>query len=308
MKTGLIRVLVLMMTLSIPGSLSAYCGWSDIHIATDPLSGNLHESGCGVMVEIGETFRLYFVVVGEQPFDPISRVDVRLSDWPAAPDADQGRMDFSWSATSMTGDLRSGISLRWDPPLEVTGFSETGPVYVLGSVEIESYDPTWLTEPLLLEFDYLESGYWWNDWDEIGELLPSVFGFNMVPGICDNFIVDSPEIWTEFYARHVLPADGSAVPPSFILEFDVIAEWCWYYPRAFTGRVSVFDEVVRELEGIGFESFTVPIQVTGHPLGSPIPVKIDLEFWGMIRQYELDYILDDTAADPMSFSAIKARY
>ncbi len=302
MQQAVLGFLAILLYLTIPSSAGAYCGPSVVYITTDPDIVDYQSSNCGADVTVGEPITLYFVLVKDVPFDPISRLDFTISDWPALPAPEQGRMDFTWSADSIAGDLNTGLTLSWSTPL----LADHGDVYVLGSVEIESHDPAWLTDPLLLEHEF-ESGSGWNDWDEEFLVLAGRFGFNMAPVSCNELIVD-PWNHTFLFARHIVPGDGSAVPPQFDLEFDVIARNCGlYYLFEFTGVAQVLDQSF-DLEGIHFASFSFPIDASGVLPGAPIPVTIDLEYFGEEAHHELEFIRDDTSTAPTSFSAIKTKY
>ena len=301
MHRAVLGFLAILLYLAIPSSADALCGPSVVHVTTDPNIVDHSAVGCGADVTVGEPLTVYFILVKDIPFDPISKLGFTLSDWPTLPAPEQGRMDFAWTADSIAGDLATGLTLSWSAPLS----ADHDNVYVLGSVEIESHDPAWLTSPLLVhEF---EEGRGWNDWDEEFWVLVGVFGFNMAPDYCEEFIVE-PWNHTYLFARHFVPGNGSAVPPRFDLEFDVIAQNCGlYYPFEFTGVAQVLDQSF-DLEGTTFESFSLPIDASGLPAGAPIPVTIDLEFFGEEAHHELEFIRDDTSTAPTSFSAIKASY
>ena len=59
------------------------------------------------------------------------------------------------------------------------------------------------------------------------------------------------------------------------------------------------------------ETISLPVDVTGLAPGTTVPVRISLDdhYWlGSSRTYHLNYIVDDTATEPSSISAIKSRY
>ena len=147
-------VLAIGMLAASAGLAEAYCQGFPLMILKEEgaaLSGPYTD--CNQPVEPGVPFRLHFFLNCEISSDYLSHLEVRYPDWPTAPAADQGRMEFTWLADHASGDLRNGLVLDWDSPLDcelVETVNGNLLSYRLGSVEIEAFSADWLSEPLVV--------------------------------------------------------------------------------------------------------------------------------------------------------------
>lgn len=326
MKTGLLVLLILMLGSPHParGDLQPTCVISMLHIVREDVSGQLHPDVCYHRPSPGEPFKLHFVLGWNGPLsEPYSTarlpftctgVQLTLSDWLPVPEPAEGTMTFEWHAEQVSGDLWDGLTLIWgespDSLIDIGGREYP----LLGSVEIESFDPAWPPEVEIGASTYV--GQIYIDCGNSLTLWTLGFEFEDGPPHCDYFPLNPYN--GELFARCFAPVDGDGVAGLFHLDFDVRHEGCGPPPIFvnYTGTVRLFDDQILEFSHDDYtngwyeERISAPIDVSGLAVGTIVPILVRLEdnFMGRARSYSLNYIVDDTATEPSSYSAIKSLY
>ena len=299
---------MLLMVLFAPMAAEAICGVDEIRL----LSGG-EELGCYGEVVPGEPLLLDVVIQLNLPFDRIAEASFRLRDWPEDPAPQQGSIVAHWFSDTATGDLRDGMTLTWDEPMERVLLHGQEWFFHIGTIEVLSLDPGWLAEALEVEFVW-DDCHVVNFWGDRIELYPGLFNFNESYSDCWSWIADPPDGWF-YFARHFFPPNGSLVPKDFDLEFEAYSAGCYGLIGLLQVEILLNGESVHQIEfGNGFpyvaEQIELPISVEAIEIGAPVEVTVrvrpDDSFpWDI---YELTYILDDTPVLPASLSVVKSLY
>ncbi len=293
-----------------------------IHIIREDAAGVLYPAQCHHFVDPGEPFKLHFILGWNEsyrsaartdpPRYPIRQIEFPPLNWLPEPSPEQGRMEYNWLADQVGGNIEEGLSLEWTEFQNSTIMISGHELPLLGTVEMEAYDSTWPPEPLVV--DFLNTGRIWTDCGDWFEFLGLGFAFDTVEN-CDFLPTDPPN--SMHFACCFQPTDGAGVSGEFQLEFDAHYNSCWY-PGLYdlTVSVLVFDEVVLEFERSDFgfdvsEEISVAMDARGLAAGTVIPVQImlDSHFGGDGTWIaNLSYVVDETATEASSFSAIKSNY
>jgi len=232
----------------------------------------------------------------------LRRVHLVAEGWPDDPEPAQGSIVTMWTANHAEGNLRDGLTLEWDPPLQPCSCRNrfSGGEFCLGQVRVRGHDPEWLQEEVTATFQ--ASGIVDDRGDDPGETMPTNFTFNGA-GDCHQ-PYDPPFRWQEI--RCFAPADGDTVQGDFALAFEC-ERWDCYNLHAFPyeGAVSVAGQHLADFAGSGEGNHEVAVPVSGLPVGGWFTVTVDSPELGT---HELDYFLDSTAAARATFGAVKARY
>ncbi len=307
MKRSLAFALVLLVLAA--GGAQAFChGFSMYILQETPAGYSSHYGNCNLNPEPGVPARLHFFVNCEIGSDLLSHLEVRYPDWPVDPTAEQGRMEFIWTADAVSGSLREGLVLDWSAPRAQERITcEDGYVYVyrLGSVELESLGTDWLSEPLTVHAgEPWQANFWVNHWGDLYFLGDHEFNFNVLFPFCTLYCSDQPP---SCFARHFEPPLGALVPRAIVpFSFEVFYFDCMAYMNyGYEGTVSVYGESLLAFDGWFHGEHSVDIDFSVYAPGTVVPVRIDASAGA---SYTMNFVVDETATAPSSLSAIKARY
>ena len=253
---------------------------------------------CELDVSVNQLYEIDLVAQFGGHADPVDRLEFRIENW-LLPGYSEGYATLEWLAGTPTGDLETGVTLSFDPPLDA-GDGEL----LLARIQLMSFLPSWppaphemsVQDPVVTDVHeqsfYTTRGYF--------TFNPTDWGYCMLAGDYEIFDV---------HAESISPPQGSTVAGVFNLDFLAVSWWCLMEePQAFTGQILVDGEPAYAFEGTGPTPFIFPIDATGCGQGHTMLVEILLDGPDQSRAV-MHYPVDEcTGVEASSLSALKIRY
>ncbi len=269
------------------------------------------EYDCSISTPVNEPVTFDVVLETWHLPDAIAEISFAVPGWIGNPGEPFGWAIENWSADQVSGDLASGVSLRWSDGLAPAESDHLSRLFHLGTIEVTSLDPAWpgaVSVPLENVVYYDTDG---GDFETFATTMgvPTECHFNL-DDECWGVIVDPPDTWYWRELRYLLPPDNSQVSGLIPLSFEVENWDCWLsFGFPYAGRVTLDGELIEEFEDDGEGNHLTDIDVSGIPNETIVEVEVFVDYgMGHTDSVIRHYLVLWTPVEETSFSNVRSRY
>lgn len=261
--------------------------------------------GCEVDVIPYAPIQVHFLVMTTS-IDFLQYIEFSVPTFPRNDGYPIGILTESWNGI-VTGDLREGLSLAFEPYLAADSYG----VFHLGTIELLAFSEDWIGQDVYCHFQNV--------------MIMDVHGETHVSWWSSNFIFNCfySDCWfdeecnspysnsTSFEAYHYFPWTGSMIQGEFQLEFDVRSTIFQFGDFPFTGEIYMNGILAHEFSGEKSCHLSFPLSTEGLEIGSEFTVRVDANMVNL--GYEDHDILTFTVGDPtptrpLNWGALKSIY
>lgn len=296
MMIGTLCFVLLLAAFSLP-TLAEPCGWSALGLFAD-----LDGTQCNVDLQLYVQTDVYIILkpgYGEN----VREVSFRVENFPTSgPD---GIITVDWNTNLVVGDIASGVTLTFDPPLENNQDN-----LVLGTIQLFLINDAWIGENHRV--DIPEAG-----WIDVNHQDAWTYGWNFF------FNYNEPDNGCPLYTVHQAwvkgrdfdPPTGSHLSGEFPFTFTMESYYCDPFSEAtdYSGRIYVEGTQIGEFAGHGTETHSFDLSTAGIPDGDILHVEIEAlgEIGGQTHCL-IEYVVDTQTgieiSNDFSLSVVKSLY